>query len=106
MVGAAGGWYLGSQAGHRAVADGLSGVLGQFHTLQAAMGNLASQVGEDMTRAASARNRATSAEANAKMVKARDAATTLAMSEDGYRSHLAAGGAVIPDVERALGLIS
>ncbi len=106
-LGAGGGWFLGSQAGHRAVNDGMGGVLAQFGALQVAMGSLASQVSDDMTRAAAARNRATSAESNASRAKrATEEAAGPQMSEEAYRSHLAQGGQVIPEVERTLGLIA
>ncbi len=104
MLGAGGGWYLGSQAGRRAALDSHAGVLARFDSLQAAMGGVATQVAEDMQRAASMRNRATSAESNAQKTRARQAEVP-AMSEPDYVAHLARGGNVIPEVEKALGLV-
>ncbi len=103
MLGAAGGWYLGSQAGQRAALDAHAGVLARFDALQAAMGGVATQVAEDMQRAASARNRATSAESNTRRRQSQP--DVPAMTEADYVAHLSKGGASIPEVEKALGLV-
>ena len=104
MLGAAGGWFLGSQAGRRAVVDGQAGVVARFDALQVAMGNLAGQVAENMERSNVAVQRVSSERANIERRK-RVQDTPPTMSEADYLAHLNKGGAALPDVERALGLM-
>ena len=104
MLGAAGGWFLGSQAGRRAVVDGQAGVVARFDALQVAMGNLAGQVAENMERSNVAVQRVTSERANIDRRNRRQETETPTMSEADYIAHLTAGGAANPETEKALGL--
>ncbi len=102
-IGVAGGWFLGAQAGRRAVVDGQAGVMASFDALQAGMGKLAAHVTENMNRNLVAVQRVSSEKANIARKNRADPAPT--MSESDYMAHLNHGGGALPEVEQALGLV-
>lgn len=93
---------VGFFTGQRAAIEVQGRLRDEFESLRTSCANLSHEAQDYMVRAAASANRA---QASAAGQKKRETAATPQMTEADYRVHLERGGQVIPEVERALGLI-
>ncbi len=105
LLGAVGGLFLGSLAGRRAAIGEVAGLRVGLESLTTSHGNTVDAVRDHMERAMAAAQRTASERHNIDRKTRRVEETTPTMGEAEYMAHLNAGGAALPDVEMALGLV-
>ena len=106
VAGAIGGLILGSQAGRRAANDQTAQLRTGVEQLTLSHGSTVDSVREYMERAASQAQRTASERSNIERRSRREQDAAPAMTEADYLAHLNKGGGALPEVERALGLMS
>ncbi len=103
---AIGALFLGAYTGRRAANDAEFKLRADFDSLATSVANLAGQTRDHMERAYQHAQRAAAHTSVAKSREERAAAEVPPMTQDEYIAHLQKGGAVIAEVEAALGLTS